>query len=132
MTNTETAPSVASRYFDALARGAFDEAASLMHPSITWHQPGANQFSGTHEGIDAVGQLLGNMMAATAGTFALELRGPVMANGDVVAVAVQFTGQRDDLAMDLTGVDLLQIADGKIVEVRLFTGDQAAEDAFWG
>ena len=30
------------------------------------------------------------------------------------------------------GVDLVRIDDGRIVEVRLFSGDQVGEDAFWG
>ncbi|MFB6718624.1 hypothetical protein ACFCV3_00600 [Kribbella sp. NPDC056345] len=52
-----------------------------------------------------------------------------MANGDLVAASIRFVGRHGD-AMD--GVDLLRIQDGKIIEMRLFSGDQAAEDAFWG
>lgn len=34
--------------------------------------------------------------------------------------------------MGMDGVDVLRLKDGKIVEMWLFSGDQVAEDAFWG
>jgi hypothetical protein len=34
--------------------------------------------------------------------------------------------------MSMDGVDVLRLKDGKIVEMWLFSGDQVAEDAFWG
>lgn len=34
--------------------------------------------------------------------------------------------------MSMAGVDVLRLKDGKIVEMWLFSGDQQAEDAFWG
>lgn len=55
-----------------------------------------------------------------------------MGNGDTVAATIHFAGKRDSASMGMDGVDLLRFKDGKIVEVRLFSGDQAAEDEFWG
>ena len=37
-----------------------------------------------------------------------------------------------DASMSMDGVDVLRLEDGKIVEMWLFSADQAAEDAFWG
>lgn len=34
--------------------------------------------------------------------------------------------------MDMAGMDLLTVEDGKITQVRLFSEDGPAEDAFWG
>ena len=123
---------VAAKYFDALAQGEVPTAMALLAPDVVWHQPGANQFSGDHVGGDGVGKLLGGMMEASQGTFQLRVDGAVMINGDLVAVPVRFSGQRDGAAMDMRGVDLLTVRDGKIIEVRLFSEDGAAEDAFWG
>ncbi|GAA4086161.1 hypothetical protein GCM10023066_20010 [Nocardioides kongjuensis] len=60
------------------------------------------------------------------------MRGPAMVNGELVAVPVRFTGRRDGASMDMTGVDLLTVRDGKIVEVHLFSENGVAEDQFWG
>ena len=55
-----------------------------------------------------------------------------MVNGELVAVPVRFSGRRSDISMDMGGVDLLTVREGKIVEVHLFSEDAPAEDAFWG
>lgn len=128
--NTPTA--VANAYFGALGTGDVPTAMSLLSPEVVWHQPGANQFSGDHVGIDGVGALLGGMMETSAGSFQLAVAGAAMDNGELVAVPVRFSGKRDDASMDMGGVDLLTVRDGRIVAVHLFSEDGAAEDAFWG
>jgi ketosteroid isomerase-like protein len=55
-----------------------------------------------------------------------------MVNGDLVAVPVRFSGRRGAASMDMAGIDLLTVRDGRIVEVHLFSEDGAAEDKFWG
>ncbi|WP_285362858.1 nuclear transport factor 2 family protein [Microbacterium sp. LMC-P-041] len=130
---TDTTPAgVASTYFAALAQGDIPTVMAQFSPDVVWHQPGAHQFSGVHTGIDGVGALLGGMMEATMGTFALAVTGPAMVNGEMVALPVRFSGARGDASMDMAGVDLLTVRDGKIVAVHLFSEDGAAEDAFWG
>ena len=128
----QTPATVASTYFDALSRGDVPTAMAQFSPSVTWHQPGENQFSGEHPGVEGVGALLGGMMGVSQGSFQLAVTGASMVNGDFVAVPVRFSGRREGAEMDMAGVDLLTIRDGKIVEVHLFSEDSAAEDAFWG
>ncbi|MFI7296159.1 nuclear transport factor 2 family protein [Streptomyces sp. NPDC050121] len=92
----------------------------------------AKQFSGEHKGQGAVFQMLGRMMEASQGTFAIDTVHTLMANGDLVTATIRFSGRRDDASMTMDGVDLLRIADGKITEMWLFSEDPATEDAFWG
>ncbi|MEV4777292.1 nuclear transport factor 2 family protein [Microbacterium sp. LWH12-1.2] len=127
-----TPAAVADAYFSALGNGDVPAAMSLISPDVVWHQPGANRFSGDHAGIDGVGAMIGGMMEVSEGTFQLSVSGPAMVNGELVAVPVRFTGRRSDASMDMSGVDLLTVRDGKIVEVHLFSEDGAAEDTFWG
>jgi ketosteroid isomerase-like protein len=127
-----TPAAVADAYFGALGTGDVPTAMSLLSPEVVWHQPGANQFSGDHVGLDGVGALLGGMMSASAGTFQLSVSGPAMVNGGLVAVPVRFAGQRSTASMDMAGVDLLTVDGGKIIEVHLFSEDSAVEDTFWG
>ncbi|WP_066905906.1 nuclear transport factor 2 family protein [Millisia brevis] len=129
---TQNPIEVADSYFHALSVGEVPTAMALFSPNVVWHQPGTNRFSGDHSGPEAVGALIGGMMEVSQGTFALIKTGPAMANGALVAVPVRFTGKLDDNAMDMAGVDLLTIEDGRIVEVHLFSEDGPAEDAFWG
>ena len=129
----DTSPaSIATTYFDALGRGDIPTVMAQFADDVVWRQPGANRFSGDHAGVAGVGALIGGMMEASEGTFQLAVTGPVMTNGDLVAVPVRFSGTRGEASMDMAGVDLLTVRDGKIVEVHLFSEDGAAEDAFWG
>lgn len=123
---------VAATYFDALGRGDIPTVMAQFDEAVVWHQPGANRFSGVHDGVAGVGALLGGMMETSQGSFRLAVTGPAMVNGDLAAVPVRFTGRRDAIAMDMAGVDLLTIRGGRIVEVHLFSEDGAAEDEFWG
>ena len=123
---------VATAYFDALSRGEVPAAMALLKPEVIWYQPGDNRFSGTHQGLDAIGALLGGMMEASQGTFVIAVNGTMMANGSMVAVPVQFSGTRTGASMDMPGMDLLTVDDGSITEVRLFSSDPYIEDTFWG
>jgi len=131
MTNP-TPAAVAETFFSALGRGDIPTVMAQFSDDVLWHQPGANQFSGDHHGIGGVGALLGGMMEASAGSFQLAVAGSPMVNGDLVAVPVRFTGSRTDATMDMAGIDLLTVRDGKIVDVRLFSENAPAEDLFWG
>jgi ketosteroid isomerase-like protein len=123
---------IARTYFQAVQTTDMATLGELLDPDVVWHQPGANQFSGEHKGRDAVFQMLGGMMEASRGTFAIDKIHTLMANGELVAATIRFSGRRDDVSMGMDGVDLLRIENGKITEMWLFSGDPAAEDVFWG
>jgi ketosteroid isomerase-like protein len=123
---------LARAYFQAVQTGDMAALGGLLDEQIVWHQPGVNQFSGDHKGQSAVFQMLASMMEASQGTFAIDQIHSLMGNGDLVAATIHFTGRRGDTSMAMDGVDLLRIQNGKITEMWLFSGDQNAEDAFWG
>jgi hypothetical protein len=123
---------VVRRYFDALSAKDFATVASMMADDIVWHQPGENQFSGTHRGAGAVNDMIGGMMTVSQGSFDLSLVSAPMANGSLVAAPVHFSAEREGASMAMNGVDLLRIDGDHIAEVWLFSADGSAEDAFWG
>ena len=123
---------VARKYFEALSAKDFGTVAGMFAGDIVWHQPGANQFSGTRRGGEAVGEMLGGMMTVSQGTFEISLTGPLMANGSLVAAPIHFSGMRNGATVDQDGVDLLRVEDDRIAEVWLFSSDPVEEDAFWG
>ena len=123
---------ITKTYIKAVQTGDQATLGSLISPDVVWHQPGSTQFSGTHRGMAAVGALLGKMMEVSRGTFAITRADHHMANGDWVAVTLEFAGQANGIELKQPGVDLIRIEGGKIVEVRLFSSDQNQEDLFWG
>ena len=128
MTNID----IAKSYITAVQTGDQATLGSLISPHVVWHQPGDNQFSGVKNGIAEFGAMFGGMMAASGGTFAITHAHRFLVNGDIVAIEIEFAAQRDDIKLDQPGIDLLRIADGKIVEVWLFSSNPEQEDAFWG
>jgi uncharacterized protein len=127
-----TAKEVVASYLEALSTGDIPKAFSFFNTEAKWHQPGANQFSGIKKGTGEIGKMLGNMMEATKGSFVLKPNGNLMVNGRFVAMPVRFSGAIDDRSIDMTGVDLFEISEDKIVGVWLFSDDQEVEDGFWG
>lgn len=123
---------IAKSYIHAVQTGDQAALGSLLAPDIIWHQPGRNRFSGTHQGLPAVVNMIGGMMEASGGTFAITRVNRYMENGDWVAIELEFAAQRDGMKLAQPGIDLLQIENGQIVEARLFSSNQAAEDQFWG
>jgi uncharacterized protein len=123
---------IAKTYIRAAQTGDQALLGSVLSPDVVWHQPGNNRFSGTHQGVAAVGGMLGGMMEISGGTFAITSADHFMANGDRVAIMLAFAAARDGIELDQPGVDLMRIEGGKIVEVWLFSSDQKSEDEFWG
>ena len=128
MTNID----LARTYITAVQTGDQATLGGIISADVMWHQPGNNQFSGTHRGMAAVGPMLGKMMEVSKGTFAITRADRYMPNGDWVAITVEFAGEANGVKLQQPGVDLIRVADGKIVEVRLFSSDQDQEDLFWG
>ena len=128
MTNID----IARTYIKAVQTGDQATLAGIISPDVIWHQPGNNQFSGTHRSMAAVGPMLGKMMEVSKATFAITRADHYMANDDWVAITIEFAGEANGIKLLQQGVDLVRIAAGKIVEVRLFSGNQEQEDLFWG
>ena len=128
MTNID----IARTYITAVQTGDQATLGGIISADVIWHQPGDNQFSGTHRGMAVVGPMLGRMMEVSKGTFAITRAEHYMPNGDWVAITVEFAGEANGIQLRQPGVDLIRVAGGKIVEVRLFSSDQDQEDLFWG
>lgn len=136
MTNFQEYPmkptEIVMAYAEALGKGDMLTAFSFFNQKASWHQPGEHQFAGIKNGIDEIGKMLTNMMVATKGTFIVKLNGKLMANDHLVVMPVRFTGSIGERKIDMPGLDLFEVKEGKITGVWLFSGDQEVEDRFWG
>lgn len=124
-------PDAVQQYLDGLRDGDLAAVGDALAADVTWHQPGAGELSGSRQGRDDVFGLFGAFMERSGGSLSIVPR-RVMRNGPLVAVSLDFSATRGGRSMAMEGVDLFRLdPDGKIAEVWLFSGDQAAEDAFW-
>ena len=78
-----------------------------------------------------VGGPLEQMMVVSKGSFATTVAKRYMTNGDLVAVEIEFAGERDSVKLSQPGIDLLRISDGGIVEAWLFSSAPGEEGNFW-
>ena len=127
-----TAKEVVEAYSLALSIGDIPRAFSFFSSDAKWHQPGNNRFSGTKTGLDEIGKMLSEMMGASQGTLVIKPISAMMVNGNFVSCPVQFSAKSGNKSVDMTGNDLYEVANGKIVQVWLFSEDQPKEDEFWG
>lgn len=121
-----------NQYNQALASGDFPAVFETMADDIIWHQPGNHSISGTVVGKEKLGAHLATFAEKTNGTFKV-LTNWVSDNEDLVAANVTFVGTRSDgQELNMNGIDLFRMENGKIQEVWLFSSEQTVEDAFWG
>lgn len=122
---------VFERYNNGLINGDFEAVFETMADNIKWHQPGTNPMSGITEGKELLGAHLGKFAEKSNGTFRVKTNW-VSDNGDFIAANVTFLADRGDGdILDMNGIDLFRISDGKIQEIWLFSSEQSTEDAYW-
>lgn len=126
-----TQQKVVESFQEALGKGDVPAAFSFFSNDVQWHQPGAHKFSGTKNGTEEIGAMLGGMMEHAQGSLVIVPNGTHMVNGSFVASPVRFSATSGDKKMDMSGIDLFEVKDGKITQVWLFSEDQGKEDAFW-
>lgn len=118
-------------YNDALIIGNFTMAFDVMSDDIIWHQPGKSSLSGVSIGKKALGSHLEKFAEKSNGSFKV-VTNWVSSNENFVAANVTFMATRGNGdILDMNGIDLFRIEDGKIQEVWLFSSEQAIEDAYW-
>jgi len=123
---------VVKTYFDSLAKGDLNTLGSLFAEEVVWHQPGTGTLSGVYKGKDAVFSLFGQFMQISEGTFKIDSVNAIMANGNLVSAILSFSAKKKGGAeINMKGIDLMKVENGKITEVYLFSEDQQVEDQFW-
>lgn len=118
-------------YVEALSKGDMTTVGTLLADDVIWHQPGTSHLSGTYRGHEHVFPHLARFMELSHNSFRVDKVGAVMANGNLVTANLHFVAARPGRTLSMDGVDLMRIEAGRIAEIWLFSGDQAAEDAFW-
>ena len=119
------------RGYKAFGEGDMETLGSLYSPDVVQSQPGNNQTSGEHKGVDNVMALYGKLFELSGGTFSVDLKS-VKTQGDKVVSVHRATGKREGKALDVDETIEFTFSGDKISRLDLTSADQAAEDAFWG
>ncbi|RAJ08570.1 hypothetical protein LX64_01223 [Chitinophaga skermanii] len=121
------------KFLQAVQTGDMQTVGALLHPALTWSQPGQNQFSGEKRNAQEVFAMVGGMFQVTVNTLKLETIQSISVNGQQVATVLHWTATLptgEKLAVD--NIDIYTVENGLITKVQVFTADAEQEDAFWG
>jgi ketosteroid isomerase-like protein len=130
MTARDDADLIRSGY-DAFVKGDIPTVLEVFSPDIRWRISGRSGLAGEYQGHDAVLGFFGQLMERSGGSFRLEVV-DVLASEDHVVALTRETGEREGRgALDVRGVHVWRVVDGKAVEFEGIAHDQYAEDAFW-
>lgn len=124
--------SVVKAFVTAVQQVDLEKLGALLHPAITWDQPGNNRFSGVKNSSGEVFQMVGGMFEVSANTMKLSDVKSITVNGDQAAVVLRWQANRDGATLDTDNVDVYTVKDGQIVAAKVYAADTAHEDLFWG
>ena len=117
--------------FERFAAGDSEGLLSLFSTDAVWHVPGTSAVSGDYRGLDEILPFLRRTAELTGGTYRVEVLWVVADDQRAVAV-YRAQGERDDgRRLDIEQALLIDIEDGRWVNIRAQPLDQAAFDAFW-
>ena len=113
-----------------LERGDVEAFSRDLAPDIRWHFPGRHPLAGHHEGADQVGERFRRMGELSGGTYRMEVH-DVIGNDEHVVALHTTRAEREGRQLEVLGVQVFHVRDGKVREVWSFHGDPPAVDEFW-
>lgn len=122
---------VVADYFKALSTGDYETAGTYWSDDLVWHQPGKSPLAGSFKGKEAVFAHLADFAKLSNGSFAIDSLDYITDNNDLVLASIHFKASANNLSIEMKGVDLFRIEDGKIHEIWLFSEKLEQEDNFW-
>lgn len=103
---------------------------ALFAPDAVWHVPGTSAMAGAHRGLEAIVAFLRRTAELTGGTYRVQPLW-VVADDDHAVAVYRAQGERDGRTLDIEQALLIEVVDGRWVDIRAQPLDQAAFDAFW-
>ena len=119
------------RGYQAFSAGDMETLRSIYTPDVVQSQPGENQFSGEHTGVDNVLGLYAKLFEVSGGTFAVTLES-VRTEGDKVVAVHRAKAEREGKSLDTEETIEFTFSGDKVSRLDVTSADQDAEDAFWG
>ncbi len=117
--------------YDLFSKGDMETLQTLWTPDIVWHVGGSSRLAGDYEGPTAILGFFGELVAATEGTFQVELQS-VLADDDQGFSLHKATADKAGEHYELWTVLGYRFEDGQTAEVWGFDYDQGAADRLIG
>lgn len=99
-------------------------------PDVIFHIPGHSPLSGTYTGIEQVFGFFGRIFETTNGTFTVEPY-EILATDTHAVALIQARGERAGRTLDMRGVHVYRMRDGKVAECSNYVDDVDRNDAFF-
>ena len=117
--------------YAAFAEGDMAVLNDFFAEDVQWHEGGRNQISGEYGGRDAVFGLFGRLLEITEGSLRIDLHA-VFADDEHGVALVTLSSSRDGRSMNVNGVHVMHLRDGKVAEFWNANTDQYTIDEFLG
>ncbi|UBU18076.1 nuclear transport factor 2 family protein [Nonomuraea gerenzanensis] len=121
---------VASGFYDALAKGDLDVLRDLLTDDVVFHVPGRGPMARDYRGKEEVLGYLSRLAEAASGGLRLEPE-DFLAGGDRVAAVLSIRGERDGRTLNDHGLQLFRLSGGRISERTSYPYDPYSVDEFF-
>ena len=126
------AKEVVEEFLTAVKQVNTEKLGALLHPDVTWSQPGNNPISGLKRSSAEVFQMVGKMFELSANTLSLAEVKSISVNKNQVACLLHWQATRPSGAiLEVDNIDVYTVENGKIVNAEIYTAEEAKEDQFW-
>jgi ketosteroid isomerase-like protein len=116
---------------EGYARGDIAPALALFDPNVVWtNNDAAGPLAGTHEGLDAVLEMMGRGMELYEGSLTQEVHATLASDDYVVEIMTERAEVRGH-SFENRAVYLYRLQDDKVVEVVSLDRDRTAAAGFW-
>ncbi len=124
---------IVKKFFEAYRHGYHEQLINLLHPQMSWIQPGDNRISGTKQSREEVlkmGKLMGELTDQSILLADVKI---LSSSGNTVACILQWkAAQPVGNVLDVENIDVYTVENGKIVNVKVYSADLEQENKFWG
>ena len=118
------------RGYQAFGSGDLAALDALFADDVVWHVSDRSAMAGDFKGKEQVFAQFGQLMERTGGTFKLDIHDIVAGDGHGVALSTA-TGSREGRSLNVRGVDIFHVADGRVTEMWSTSLDPYENDEFW-
>lgn len=120
------------RYVSAMKSGDRETGCGYFAEDIVFTIPGRSKFAGTHHGRETARNYIESAIAhSEGGEIELELV-DMLASEDRVALIINERFVRAEGVVEIPRANVYRIEDDKIVEIRIYEGNQYGADALLG
>jgi hypothetical protein len=100
-------------------------------PDGVWTMAGTSRISGSHKGIEAIGEVARLAFELSGGTLKAAPKELAASGPESVLGYFHMTAEREDAALDQDGLQRMIIRDGKLVSLHNVWTDEAAVNRFY-